>query len=175
MGVRGGGVDQHATVAHLDRKGGEGLRGRWRRGFAGRDPEERAVARTLDLAILDVPAGQALESVGAGVVDGVKLAVQVDEADGFAADIHAKRRSGLDIVDRGDIDHFDSPIHHLGVPDFPSDRRVQLAANLVELDLVQDLLAKTLDDQLLGGVAWHTAGFQVEQVLVVDAADRAGV
>ncbi len=59
--------------------------------------------------------------------------------------------------------------------DLLGDGRRQLVAELLQADLVEDLLAEALHDQLLRVIARNAAGLQVEEVLVVDAAHRAGI
>src|SRR3954467_3681183 len=82
--------------------GGQGLR------LAGPQIEERAVARALDGAVLriDLALGERAVVVRAAVLDGVDLAVAVEDADLEVLPFHDARGAGRELRERADVDGF---------------------------------------------------------------------
>src|SRR3954447_1425875 len=80
--------------------GGQGLR------LAGPQIEERAVARAFDGAVLriDLALGERAVVVRAAVLDGVDLAVAVEDADLEVLPFHDARGAGRELRERADVD-----------------------------------------------------------------------
>src|SRR4051812_41988806 len=95
--------DHVALDDHLE--GVDGDVGRKVQGLAALEVEDRAVARALDRAPLevDVPLEQQAVVVAAAILDGEQLAVAVDDADLEVLDLHDARGAGRQVREGAEV------------------------------------------------------------------------